>query len=106
MSTEREVHFLTQALHHLINADTYQSQGIKFLRAFIEKDFEYVDKELIKLGFSNEEDHKEYNKKIEIIYNKMRRQWLDSKSNTVHKEENNCECHLCLLQKLRNCAIK
>lgn len=103
MATDRELAFLVQALHHLMNASTYQFQTEKFLRAFIEKDSIYVDKVLSKLGYDKPDEGKR--KEIARICNKMKRQWKDSRTTAKHLFDNdNCECHLCLIDNLKKFA--
>jgi len=104
MATERDKNFIAQAIHHLMNADIHQLQGIKFLRAFVEGNTQLIDNELSKLGFDipNEMQRKD----IGRICSKMQRQWLDSRStSSAHNNEINCECHLCLLDKLKEYAM-
>lgn len=93
---------VAQALHHFLNADTHAFQGMKYIRAFIAKDSEYVDKQLSKFGY--DETDTEQKKEITRLYNKARRQWLDSRSTMTHKTDVLCDCQLCILEKLRDFA--
>ncbi len=103
MATKRELNFLTQALHHLVKTDAHLSQGARYLRAFVNQDDKQIDKVLVHLGFKLPDD--KLRKEIGLIYSKMKRQWKDSRSLSHHTEVVDCDCHLCLLDKLRDYAL-
>ncbi len=103
MLAEKDKDFLTMGLHHLRRADTYLFQGIKFLMAVIAQDRDAIERELSKIyGYENPEECKH---EIGRITSKLKRQWLDSRTTkTRHKDEPGCECHLCLIEKLKQHA--
>jgi hypothetical protein len=103
MLAKKDRDFLTMGLHHLRRADTCLFQGIKFLIAVIERDQDVIEQELLKIyGHDNPE---EYKREIGRITNKLKRQWLDSRTTkTHHSDEPGCECHLCLIEKLKQHA--